>query len=285
MIMKALPLNLVYLKYFCDAVRHSSISLSAKENYVSQSAISQGIAKLEQALGKELILHRSNRFRVTHDGQMVFESAKAIFESMRDLENTLHAKDGEIFGKIEFACTHSFALAILPEFLVRMKKEWPNIHINFRLAHTDVIKELLKKGLIDFGIVLDNEDFSSFSCRELYCGNYGLYVAKNSNNEDLPFILSEQRLEINTLKAAYQTEFKKEMNVLMEVSSWEVIASLTEAGLGIGFFPDYVALRRNKYLKPYELDLKPIQYRIFAILEKSRKIPKTIELFLDRLFP
>ena len=30
----------------------------------------------------------------------------------------------------------------------------------------------------------------------------------------------------------------------MEVSSWEVIASLTEQGLGIGFLPDYIIGKR-----------------------------------------
>ncbi len=63
--MTKLHLNLIYLKYFCDAVKHGSVSGSARENFVSQSAISQGIIQLEKSLGKELMTHQANRFKPT----------------------------------------------------------------------------------------------------------------------------------------------------------------------------------------------------------------------------
>jgi DNA-binding transcriptional LysR family regulator len=63
--MSKLPLNLIYLKYFCNAVRQGSISASARENFVSQSAISHGIGQLEKSLGKELMTHQTNRFKPT----------------------------------------------------------------------------------------------------------------------------------------------------------------------------------------------------------------------------
>lgn len=266
--MNKLPLNLIYLKYFCDAVKFGSISASAKANFVSQSAISQGIAKLEEGLGYDLLTHQPNRFHVTYEGQRLFESSKAIFESIKELEHTLFSKPG--VGHIDFACTHSFALALLPKLLRSAREKWPNLHINFRLGHTDIIKDWLKKGVIDFGIVLDNEDLSAFDCEELYQGAYQLYAAaSNKSNEDLSFILSEERSETSILKRSYEKKYKKPLPVLMEVSSWEIIATLAEEGLGIGFFPDYVALRRQKYLKPYPLKIDPIPYKIYAIFPRK----------------
>lgn len=49
-----------------------------------------------------------------------------------------------------------------------------------------------------------------------------------------------------------------EMNASMEVSSWEVIASLTEQGLGIGFLPDYIV--RKRALVEYESAIPRIPY-------------------------
>lgn len=165
--MGKLPLNLIYLKYFCDAVKYGSISASARQNFVSQSAISQGISNLERSLGKELITHQKNRFKATQEGLTVYEKAKPVFNGVLELEDSLWAEEGSISGRIEFACTHSFALALLPHCLKMVKKEYPQLHINFRLGHTDLIKDLIKKGMIDFGIVLDNEDLSSFDCYEI----------------------------------------------------------------------------------------------------------------------
>lgn len=276
-------LNTIYLKYFCDAVKHGSISKSAKENHVSQSAISQGITQLEKTLGQELTTHQSNRFKATPEGILVFEMAKSVFSSMQELKEALHHPEGTIAGQLDFACMHSFALALLPKCLQKARKEWPNLHVNFRLAHTDIIKDMLRKGLIDFGIVLDNEDLSAFDSFEIYRGHYKLYRSKKTNQTPLPFILSEERQETNLLKTSYRKSHKKEMEVLMEVSSWEVIANLTEEGLGIGFFPDYVALKRKQHLIECPIKHDPIPYKIYAIFSKTKKIPKSVSIFLNLL--
>lgn len=282
--MNKLPLNLIYLKYFCDAVKHGSITASAKENFVTQSAISQGIAMLEKGLGTHLITHQTNRFKITPEGQMIFDQAKGVFDSIQQLEESLVAEEGVVTGRIDFACMHSFALALLPEHLKQVKKVWPKLHVNFRLAHTDVIKEMIRKGIVDFGIVLDNDDLSGFECFELYSGEYRLYTSvKSGKGGEMPFILSEERVETNLLKKSFKKRHGKEMEILMEVSSWEVIANLTEAGLGIGFFPDYVALKRKKHLKVSTYKIDPIQYKIYAIYAKSHKLSKNSMTFLDLL--
>lgn len=70
--------NLAFLRYFFSACQSKSISKAAKENFVSQSAISQGINKLEVALGKQLITHEQNRFQLTSDGLLLLEKCKEI---------------------------------------------------------------------------------------------------------------------------------------------------------------------------------------------------------------
>jgi DNA-binding transcriptional LysR family regulator len=271
-------INLLYLKYFCDAVKLGGVSASAKENFVSQSAISQGIAKLERSLKKELITHHPNRFKVTQEGRLVFEKSLGIFKSLQELDESL--SDGTA-GRLEFACMHSFALAILPKKLKELKRLYPKLQVSFRLGHTDQMLEWLKKGIIEFGICLDNDDLSGFDCHQIYEGQYRTYVAQNVKaGTELSFILSEERMETNLLKSAYRKKFKKEMAVLMEVSSWEVIANLTEEGVGYGFFPDYVAERR-KSLAVHDLGLAPLHYKVYAIVPKAQKISTAARLFFN----
>jgi len=281
--MNKLPLNLIYLKYFCDSVKHSSISKAAAENYVSQSAISQGIAKLEQSLSIELISHQPHRFKPTTEGQRLFERAKELFCQVQLLEEEVLSVKETPYGRIEFACTHSFALALLPLYLKKAKEAWPHLHISFRLGHTDMIKEWLKKGIIDFGIVLDNEDLSAFETQKIYQGFYQLYLLKEKlqDAKQLSFILSEERKETNLLRKAYNKKFGKELPVLMEVSSWEVIASLAEEGLGIGFFPDYVVHHRHQTLALFPFEMDPIPYALYAIFPKNQKPLRNLRVFLS----
>ena len=119
--MKFVP-NITFLRYFFSAGQAKSISKAAKENFVSQSAISQAISKLEMALGKQLITHEKNRFQLTTDGLILLEKCKQIFTVFSEIEDAFNETDGVFKGKLSFACTHSFALSLLPPHLGRLSQ-------------------------------------------------------------------------------------------------------------------------------------------------------------------
>ncbi len=276
--MKFIP-NLTFLRYFSSAGQSKSISQAARENFVSQSAISQAISKLELALGKQLITHEQNRFQLTADGLLLLEKCKEIFTIFSEIQDCFNETEGVFKGKLFFACTHSFALSLLPPHLKKLSQVSSAIEPVLRFGHAGTIIELVKKGDVDFGIVLDNEDFTAFHTQEIHRGEYRLYRAKKVSQQNMNrFILSEERKEVSLLKQhLYDTGV--EMSTCMEVSSWEVIASLTEQGLGIGFLPDYIVEKRS--LIHYECIIPPIPYRILAIFSKNRRLSRNAKMFID----
>lgn len=196
-----------------------------------------------------------------------------------EIEDAFNETDGMFKGKLSFACTHSFALSLLPPHLSKLSIMYSGIEPILRFGHTGTIVELVKKGDVDFGIVLDNEDFSAFHSHEIFKGEYRLYRAKKMPEQAMnKFILSEERKEVSLLKQhLYDNEI--EISTSMEVSSWEVIASLTEQGLGIGFLPDYIIGKRS--LIQYDCQVPAIPYRILAIFSKTRKLSRNSKMFID----
>src|SRR5512133_1744167 len=66
------------LKVFCDLVESQSFTKAAQINQVTQSAVSQQISSLER-LFKSLLIERSKKaFRLTREGQVLYEYAKQI---------------------------------------------------------------------------------------------------------------------------------------------------------------------------------------------------------------
>jgi DNA-binding transcriptional LysR family regulator len=276
--MKFIP-NLTFLRYFLSAAQSKSISKAAKENFVSQSAISQAIGKLEVALGKQLITHEQNRFQLTPDGLLLLEKCKEIFTIFSEIEDSFNETHGVFKGKLSFACTHSFALSLLPPHLEKLSQISMAVEPVLRFGHTGTIIDLVKKGDVDFGIVLDNEDFSGFQTKEIHRGEYRLYRAKKFSEQAMNrFILSEERREVSLLRQHLHDK-GIEMNSCMEVSSWEVIASLTEKGLGIGFLPDYIAGKRS--LVQDACAIPPIPYKVLAIFPKNRGLSRNAKMFID----
>lgn len=82
-------------------------------------------------------------------------------------------------------------------------------------------------------------------------------------------------------RQAYNKCYGKMPRTALEVSSWEVIASLTVEGLGIGYFPDYIALGKSEALKQYKINLPSFPYSIKAFFTKGMKLRKSSEAFLS----
>lgn len=273
-------INFTYLKYFYDAVKLSGISGAAKANYVTQSAISQGIAKLEKSLGVSLIAHHPNRFRLTPEGEMAFERAWEILRKTIELKEDLNHQS---IGNLEFACNYSFAVANIPKYLKRFKEAYPTAEINFYLGKNSDIKRMLKTGMIDFGISPEEGDLEGYENYDIHKGFFGLYVSsKIKKILNLDFILAEGECKDSAFfKQTYHKQYGKMPKIALEVNSWEVIANLTIEGLGIGYFPDYIALGKREMLKEYEADLPPFPYCIKAFFPKGMKLRKSSEIFLS----
>lgn len=294
--MKEEILNLVNLKYFCDAIRLGGLSAAAKANFVTQSAISQGISKLEKSLGVDLLAHHPNRLRPTSEGLSIFKDAIDLLNKVSQFQKNLSQEESSQIGSLEFACTHSFSLAVIPAYLKRFREEHSNIKVNFYLGQNDHILKLVKNGTVDFGVlpleICHNqqcqpyeEDLAKFEKSIIYCGNFEFYTSskiKRTELKNLGFILTpSHNKEMILLSEAYFKKYGREISCILEVGSWETIANLVAEGMGIGYLPDYIALRRKDVLKSWDLGIERLEYRISAISPKGMELRKSSKIFLS----
>ena len=71
------------LKVFCDLAETESFTKAAQINEVTQSAVSQQISSLER-LFKSLLIERSKKkFRLTREGQVLYDYSKQIIADLR----------------------------------------------------------------------------------------------------------------------------------------------------------------------------------------------------------
>jgi len=147
-------LSFVNMKYFCDAVRLNGITAAAKNNFVTQSAISQGIKKLENSLGCILVASHPNRFRLTPEGELAFQHLSPILNQAVEFQKSFSEEHKNAMGELEFACMFSFAYTTIPRYLKKFQAFHPSIKINLQCSgNSDEIKQLVMSGAVDFGIL------------------------------------------------------------------------------------------------------------------------------------
>jgi len=276
-------MNLFFLKYFHDTVKLKSVTEAASANHVTQSAISQGITQLEKSLSVSLLTHKRNSIKVTPEGEAVFEWSRTVFRNLEELKTRLQTNQNEYVGQVSFACSHSLALSILPELLAKFRELAPRVLPKVIFGHTGLIKNWIKQGEVEFGLVLDNDDLSSFSLELICSGAFRFYqsILRPMDQPITSCIFPPARSEVHLIKQLFLKQFGYEIATEMEICSWEVIAKIIQLTSSVGFLPDYVAWCSDKQttLQLSNLDLN-IPYLLYAAYPREEELTRNATLLL-----
>ncbi|MDR3624316.1 MAG: LysR family transcriptional regulator [Chlamydiales bacterium] len=279
--------NLVHLKYFYDAIRLESITASARENHVTQSAVSQGIMKLEQHFQRKLLTHKRNLIKLTPEGKALFASSKQLFYYIDDVNNTFADGNSVYKGKVEFACFYSIAVSFLPNALAEFQKHAPSISAKFITGRPEIVKNALKEGRVEFGLMTDGQDLLAYDCELIHSGFFHVYesIKRPAKTPITQCILSEHSVEANALKKTFEKNYGKELFTHMDVGSWEVIVNLVLSNVGVGLVPDYLVEvpYRKDLLRLSHIKHDPIPYRIVAASPKGEELSKNAKLLINCL--
>jgi DNA-binding transcriptional LysR family regulator len=143
------------LKVFCDLTETESFTKAAQINGVTQSAVSQQISSLERQFKSLLIERSKKKFRLTREGQVLYDFSKQIIATYESLHNRLQELKDIISGNIRVATICSIGLHDLPPYIKRFLKSYPtvNVHVEYRRAnqvYEDVLGNVVDMGLVAY---------------------------------------------------------------------------------------------------------------------------------------
>jgi DNA-binding transcriptional LysR family regulator len=141
------------LRVFCDLAENHSFTKTAAMHSVTQSAVSQTISTLEREFHALLAERSRKNFRLTREGQLVYDYSKEMLRGYETLEERVLEARNATSGQIRLTTIHSVGLYNLPPCLGEFTKDRPDVglHITYRRS-AEVYDEVLA-GLADLGIV------------------------------------------------------------------------------------------------------------------------------------
>lgn len=145
------------LKVFCDLAETESFTKAAQINSVTQSAVSQQISSLERTFKSLLIERSKKKFRLTREGQVLYDYSKQIIQTYESLHSKLQDLKDIISGTIRVATIYSIGLHDLPPYIKKFMKSYPtvNIHVEYRRAnqvYEDVLSNVVDIGLVAYPV-------------------------------------------------------------------------------------------------------------------------------------
>ena len=134
-------------------VKTQSFSAAADEAALTQGAVSQQIAKLEERLNTQLFVRAGTRVILTSSGQLLAQYAKAYMEHATSFLEQLNEEFESLRGEVSYAMPESCIHGPHFSWLLERRKAHPDIVLRVELCPSpEVVRELLQ-GQIDFGFV------------------------------------------------------------------------------------------------------------------------------------
>ena len=124
-------MDIIKLKYFCDAAESENFSQTAARFNVPTSSISQVIRRLENDMGTPLFDRRGNRIRLNAKGRILYRHAKTAMAALTEAKRVLSDGEEEVSGELRIfvGCDR----AAVARAIERFRAAYPEV--SFSLDH------------------------------------------------------------------------------------------------------------------------------------------------------
>jgi DNA-binding transcriptional LysR family regulator len=236
------------LEYFVAVARHGQFTRAADALWVTQSAISQQIRRLEAELGVALLRRTPRGAELTAAGEDLFARAEVVLAEVARARDELDRHAGITRGRVRLAATTTDAPR-LPRALAAFHREHPGLQLALRHASAADVLGLVQTAAVDVGIAghpgappagVAVEQLADEPLRAMLPAGDALAGQTLLALDELrgrPFILAESGSALRaTVMAACQAAGFSPVP-LLEVSDPATVRHLVEAGLGVSLVP------------------------------------------------
>lgn len=256
------------LRYFVSLNDTQHFGRAAESCFVSQSAFSKAIQELESVLDAQLVDRTNRQVTITSMGQEIAVQARLCLRDIESLVEIAGEHRQPLSGELRLGVIPTIAPFILPRFLPRLRKAYPNLRLLLAEDQTRNIHEQLLDGELDLLLLALPFKLRSTEQMPLFKDRFLLaYNAKTKRVDPSKYRLNRLELEsVLLLKDGHCLRDHAldacKLRGTEKVSRFAATSLLTliemvDADLGITFLPEMAvdsAMLRNTRVKTSPLN-------------------------------
>jgi len=146
-------MNIDVMKTFCDLVETGSFSKAAEANYVSQSAVSQQLAKLERELSTQLISRGGGLVAPTEAGKAFYQGSKEIIRRHEQMLGEVRSAADSVRGVLRVGTIYSVGFYLLDPYVREFIRRHPEVALHVEYTGWNRIYAAIINGEMDLGVV------------------------------------------------------------------------------------------------------------------------------------
>lgn len=287
-------MNQRQLKYFLEVYTQNSITLAAKNLFVSPQGLSKTISILEKELGVQLFKHNHNQIEPTSDAARLAIHARHIIDEYEVIENRLFQEHTTI-KTINIFCSYDVPQLIPASFFYEFSQEFPEIRLNIKEYPDEYIIQKLENNDVELAILPGPFNPHKINYDQLCTERFCLVVNKEhplADYDSIPFvkiagedIVIKDSLSYTSLNQLYSLiNTKNTPNIIMETSDVHLIHQMAVDGHAIGISLMYLARKiRSDKIKIIGFDEDWLVKNLYLATNKNNILSNEALIFRDAL--
>ena len=269
------------LQAFVAVAERASFRQAAADLFLSQSALSRRIDKLEDSLGVKLFERTTRRVRLTNVGQTFLVNVRTALDGLEDAVLGVADLAAHRTGSVTLACVPSAIWHFLPAVLTEFSTRFPRIRVRVHDESAQDVLNLVLNGEADFGINFTGAENPEILFEPIYVENYVLAMRRDhrfARRKSLAWRETTGERYISVAKSsgnrsvidAALAGVEKHPVILCEVNHVSGVLALVEAGMGVAAVPGLSVLPdRSDGIVGVPL-VKPEITRTLGLISKRR---------------
>ncbi|ODV40878.1 LysR family transcriptional regulator [Cupriavidus sp. UYMMa02A] len=141
------------LRYFVQVVESGSLTKASRQFFVAQPALSQQIARLEDEVGKPLLVRSARGVVPTPNGAALYRHAKLMLRQLDEAVLIARQESSNVKGRVTLGLAPTTTCMLGLPLLLHMKENYPGIVLNVVGALPQHLEERARRDELDVVIL------------------------------------------------------------------------------------------------------------------------------------
>lgn len=288
--------DLSSLALFIRIAELKSITKAAQASHIALAAASRRVTQLEDRFGVALLHRMARGVELTPAGEALLFHARRMLEQVDQMRAEISDYALGAKGMVRMQANASALAQYLPEDLASFSAAHAAIKVTLGEERSSAIVTALVAGATDVGIVMEGAEGAE--ALELFDYRADTLVAVVPRTHalrsrsiafekllDHDFVGLESNTVISRLCSQQATLAGKPLRLRVQVKSFDVVARMIQAGLGIGVLPEaaVAAFAGSLGLRSIRLTDPWATRRMFVAVRQYAALPGAARQLVDHL--
>ena len=287
--------DLSSLALFVRIAETRSITKAAEANHIALAAASRRVTQLEEQFGVQLLYRSARGVELTPAGAALLFHARQMLGKVDEMRAEISDYSKGAKGMVRVHANASALAQYLPDDLATFSAAHPAIKLSLGEERSGAIVDAVRKGAADVGIVMEGADAAGLELYEYRTDTLCAVVPRKhpvrarrlafAKLLDHDFVGLEGNTVISQILLQQASQAGKPLRLRVQVKSFDVVARMVQAGLGIGILPEAAA---HAFARPMGLRLVLLtdawaRRRMFVCVRQYAALPAPARQLVDHL--